>query len=90
MKRVVENGMIYEQDVPVPVSDGHVLMANVFRPDKEGRFPVVMAQGVYGKDLHFEDGFKMQWEQLLSAHPDLCRNGSTGRYLRWETADPER
>lgn len=89
-KRVIENGMIYEQDVPVPVSDGHVLMANVFRPDKEGRFPVVMAQGVYGKDLHFEDGFKMQWEQLLSVYPDLCRNGSTGRYLRWETADPER
>ncbi len=90
MRRTVENGMIFEQDVPVTVSDGTVLRANVFRPDSEGAFPVVMAQGVYGKDVHFEDGFKSQWDQLVSVYPDLCRNGSTGRYLRWETADPER
>jgi uncharacterized protein len=90
MKRIVENGMIFEQDVAIPVSDGNVLRANVFRPDATGRFPVVMAQGVYGKDVHFEDGFKTQWDQLLSVYPDLCSNGSTGRYLRWETADPER
>jgi len=82
--------MIFEQDVAIPVSDGLVLRANVFRPDAVGGFPVVMAQGVYGKDLHFEDGFKMQWDQLISVYPDLCSNGSTGKYLRWETADPER
>lgn len=82
--------MIFEQDVPIEVSDGNVLRANVFRPDAPGRFPVVMAQGVYGKDVHFEDAFKMQWDQLISVYPELCSNGSTGRYLRWETADPER
>jgi predicted acyl esterase len=82
--------MIFEQDVPVPVSDGLVLRANVFRPDADGRFPVIMAQGVYGKDLHFEDGFKAQWDQLISVYPELCSNGSTGKYLRWEMADPER
>ena len=49
-----------------------------------------MAQGVYGKDVHFEDGFKPQWDQLVSVYPELFSNGSTGRYLRWETADPER
>lgn len=90
MKRIVENGMIFEQDVAIPVGDGNVLRANVFRPDAAGAFPVVMAQGVYGKDVHFEDGFKPQWDQLVSVYPDLSRNGSTGRYLRWETADPER
>ncbi len=82
--------MIFEQDVPVEVGDGTVLRANVFRPDAPGRFPVVMAQGVYGKDVHFEDAFKMQWDQLISVYPDLSSNGSTGRFLRWETADPER
>jgi predicted acyl esterase len=82
--------MIFEQDVPIEVSDGNVLRANVFRPDAPGRFPVVMAQGVYGKDVHFEDAFKMQWDQLIGTYPELCSNGSTGRYLRWETADPER
>jgi uncharacterized protein len=87
---IVENGMIFEQDVPVPVSDGTVLRANVFRPDAAGAYPVIMAQGVYGKDVHFEDGFKPQWDQLVSVYPELCCDGSTGRYLRWETADPER
>lgn len=82
--------MIFEQDAAVPMSDGLVLRANVFRPDAPGRFPVVMAQGVYGKDVHFEDAFKPQWDQLISVYPDLARDGSTGRYLRWETADPER
>jgi len=80
----------FEKDVPVPVSDGNVLRANVFRPAAEGRFPVVMAHGVYGKDAHFGDAFKVQWEKLLQIYPDLCRNGSSGKYLRWETVDPER
>src|SRR5713101_6564217 len=80
----------FEQDVPVPVSDGLVLRANVFRPEAPGQFPVIMAQGVYGKDVHFEDAFKSQWDQLVAVYPDLASNGSTGRYLRWETADPER
>lgn len=82
--------MIFDQDVAVPVSDGNVLRANVFRPPREGRFAVVLAQGIYGKDVHFADAFKPQWEKLLRLYPDLCRNGSTGRYLRWETVDPER
>ena len=77
---IVENGMIFEQDVPVPVSDGNVLRANVFRPDAAGACPVIMAQGVYGKDVHFEDGFKPQWDQLVSVYPELFSNGSTGRY----------
>src|SRR5687767_13984357 len=80
----------FEQDVAVPVSDGLVLSANVFRPEAPGQFPVIMAQGVYGKDVHFEDAFKPQWNQLIAAYPDLASNGSTGRYLRRETADPER
>jgi len=86
----MDQGLIFEKDVAVPVSDGNVLRANVFRPPRDGRFPVVMAQGIYGKDVHFADAFKPQWEKLNALYPDLCRNGSTGRYLRWETVDPER
>ncbi|MDB5867068.1 MAG: putative hydrolase, CocE/NonD family, partial [Betaproteobacteria bacterium] len=82
--------LLFEKDVAVPVGDGNVLRANVFRPDGEGRFPVVMAQGIYGKDVHFEDAFEPQWQKLLQLYPDLAKNGSTGRYLRWETVDPER
>lgn len=82
--------LLYEKDVPIPVNDGLVLRANVFRPKAEGHFPVVMAAGCYGKDTHFADGFSVQWEKLLKIYPDLCANGSTGQYLRWETVDPER
>lgn len=82
--------MQFDKDVLVEMDDGLFLRANVFRPLAEGRFPVILAQGVYGKDAHFEDAFPVQWGKLLAIYPDLCASGSTGRYLRWETVDPER
>jgi predicted acyl esterase len=82
--------MIFEKDVPVAMSDGIVLRANIFRPAREGKYPVVMSHGVYGKDVHFSLAFKPQWEKLTQIYPDLCRNGSSGRFLRWEVPDPER
>ena len=51
----ITGGMVYEHDVPIAMSDGVVLRANVFRPEGAGRHPVVMALGIYGKDEHFEE-----------------------------------
>ena len=82
--------MQFDKDVPITMRDGIVLRANIFRPKAEGKFPVVMAHGVYGKDIHFADAFTPQWDKLKAIYPDLDSNGSTGRYLRWETVDPER
>ena len=82
--------LVFEKDVAIPMTDGTVLRANVFRPDTTGRFPVVMAKGAYGKDVHFRDGYGPQWERLKEIYPDLDQNGTTGRFLRWETVDPER
>jgi predicted acyl esterase len=90
MMTEVHYEMSVEKDVGITMCDGVVLRANVYRPAAEGRFPVVMAQGVYGKDAHFADAFKPQWDKLIEIYPDIERNGSTGRYLRWETVDPER
>ncbi|HGH0777946.1 TPA: CocE/NonD family hydrolase [Staphylococcus pseudintermedius] len=42
--------MIFEKDVAVTLEDGRTLYVNVIRPDKEGRFPVVMSADTYGKD----------------------------------------
>ncbi len=42
-------GMIIERDVPVPMRDGVVLRANVFRPDTSGRFPALLTRTPYGK-----------------------------------------
>ncbi|HRF08578.1 MAG TPA: CocE/NonD family hydrolase [Xanthobacteraceae bacterium] len=71
-------------------SDGIVLKANVFRPKALGRFPVIVAMSPYGKDAHFKDAYKRQWDELKHIYPGIDRDGSTGKYLRWETADPER
>lgn len=82
--------MRIEKNVAVPVADGALLRANLYRPDAPGRFPVIMAHGVYGKDVHFADAFSAQWAKLNEIYPDIAREGSSGRYLRWETVDPER
>ena len=82
--------MVFEKDVPITMSDGAILMANVYRPAQPGRYPVVMAMGIYGKDIHFADGYKPQWETLTQIYPDIDAEGSSGQHLRWELVDPER
>ena len=66
------------------------LWANVYRPDAPGKFPVLMSMGIYGKDVHFADGYKLPWAKLRTLNPDIDRDGSSGKYLRWEKIDPER
>ncbi len=82
--------MIVERNIAVPVGDGTVLRANLFRPPGEGRHPVIMALGIYGKDVHFADAYEAQWTVLKALNPEIDTDGSSGRYLRWETVDPER
>jgi predicted acyl esterase len=45
-------GIIVEKDVPVEMDDGLKLACNVFRPDKPGRFPVIMSFTTFGKDVY--------------------------------------
>lgn len=44
------SGVRFDRDVPAVMRDGTVLRANVFRPEREGRFPVLLAAQPYGKD----------------------------------------
>lgn len=48
--RPVENTTVTETDVPITMSDGIVLRANVVRPDKEGQFPVIVELTPYNKN----------------------------------------
>ncbi len=82
--------MRIEKDVGIETGDGTVLRANVFLPPEPGRYPVLMALGIYGKDVHFADAYPQQFEKLKALLPDIDRNGSSGRWLRWEMIDPER
>jgi uncharacterized protein len=80
--------VLIERDVSVPVDDGAVLRADVFRPDAGEPAPVVMTLGPYGKGVRYQDSYKDQWEWLVGAHPDLLE-GSSRSHLAWETVDPE-
>ena len=81
--------MRIDWDVPIPMDDGIVLRADVFRPDDGGRYPVIMTYGPYGKWLAFQDGFERQWANLKTEHPDALA-GSSGLQMNWETVDPEK
>ena len=42
-------GMIIEYDVAVPMRDGIKIYIDVYRPEIEGEYPVLIAWGPYGK-----------------------------------------
>jgi uncharacterized protein len=76
-------------DVPIEMDDGVVLRADVFRPDGDGRHPVILSYGPYAKGLAFQEGYPNQWERMVSQHPDV-EAGSSNRYQNWEVVDPEK
>lgn len=83
--------MIFEHNVAVPMSDGIAIRLNIYRPQKPGRYPVLMSMGPYGKDSRMDSvpAYKPSWARLMAKYPDLCKESSC-RYLRFEEADPER
>ncbi len=81
--------MRIDWDVPIPMDDDLLLRGDVFRPDEDGRYPVIMTHGPYGKWLAFQDGFPRQWANLESEHPDALA-GSSHLHQNWETVDPEK
>ncbi len=85
----VRDGMRVDWHAAVPMDDGVVLDAEVFRPVADGRYPVILSYGPYAKELAFQDGYPVQWEKLVTEHPDVAR-GSSNTYQSWEVVDPER
>jgi predicted acyl esterase len=83
------DGMTINWDVPITVDDGIVLRADVFRPIKEGQYPVILSNGPYAKWLAFQDGYPTAWEIMIREHPDVAA-GSTNQYQAWEVVDPEK
>ncbi len=82
--------MVVQRDLAVPMDDGLILRADVFRPPGAGPFPVIMSLGPYGKSLPFQsDWFASRWERLLAGHPEIA-DGSSCAQMNWETVDPER
>jgi predicted acyl esterase len=42
------SGVRFERDVGVAIRDGTILRVNVFRPEGEGRYPVILCAHPYG------------------------------------------
>jgi len=80
--------MLIERDLPIPMDDGLVLRADVYRPDTTTPVPVIMTHGPYGKGVKWQEHYKLQWDWLAAEHPDMLP-GSTRSFLTWETVDPE-
>ena len=85
----VRDGMRIDWDVPIEVDDGLVLRADIFRPVKDGRYPVILSYGPYAKGLAFQDGYPSAWQRMADAHPDVTA-GSSNLYQSWEVVDPEK
>lgn len=85
----VRDGMRIDWDVPIEMDDGLVLRADIFRPVDDGRYPVILTYGPYGKGLDFEEGYKTAYDILKRDYPDSLE-GTSGKYLNWEVVDPEK
>lgn len=86
---LIRDGMRMDWDVPIEMDDGLVLRADIYRPIEEGRYPILMTYGPYGKWLHFQDGYDTAWDRMVAQHPDVPA-GSTNTYQNWEVVDPEK
>src|ERR1051326_8809707 len=85
----VRDGMRINWNVPITMDDQLVLRADVFRPVKDGQFPVILTYGPYAKNLAFQDGYPSAWNIMAEKHPDVTA-GSSNLYQNWEVVDPEK
>ena len=88
-KSDIRDGMRIDWDMPITMNDGLVLRCDLYRPLAEGRYPVILTYGPYGKWLHFGDLYAEQWERMCADQPDVP-SGSTNKYQCWEVVDPEK
>ena len=74
-----------ERDVPVPMRDGVILRAHVFRPDTPGPYPVLVLRTPYGKgnqaDAYVKAGYIVVLQDARGRH------ASDGRYESFYRAD---
>ncbi len=76
---------VYEltwKEVQIPMRDGGYLTANLYQPISNGRFPVIMTYGPYGKDKHFSSHNPV----LASYYKDLQDKGPL---ISCGTSNPE-
>ena len=83
------DGMRIIWDAEIKASDGLIMRADVFMPEKEGKYPVILSYGPYAKNLSFQEGYKSQWLRVCKGAPNVLE-GSSNKYQNWELVDPEK
>lgn len=86
---VVVDGMCIDWDIPIPMQDGIVLRADVFRPVEDGRYGVILSYGPYAKGMPFQDGYRDRWDRMVKAYPEVAE-GTSNKYQNFELVDPEK
>ncbi len=85
----IRDGMKIDWDYPIEMDDGLTMQADIFRPETDGQYPVILTYGPYAKGLSFQEGYPSAWDRMAELHPDVTA-GSTNKYQAWELADPEK
>jgi putative CocE/NonD family hydrolase len=90
-------GILRFRDVKIPLRNGSYVLADVFRPAKEGKFPVIMNFGIYGKAFLrgaiFDDKSAEEHEQMedryFSGNPDafIFENHESPKTAVWVPQD---
>jgi uncharacterized protein len=76
---IAEDGILCEQDVAVPLSDGTIIYTDIYRPVGNNNVPVIVSWSYFGKRPG--DGFD-EW-QIIGVPP-----GTVSRMAKFESPDP--
>lgn len=89
--RAEEKGVQVERDVAVPMRDGVVLRADVYRPAEAGTYPVLLVRTPYGKQGHkLEVYAKAGYIAVCQdARGRYASEGNYESFLRHKTHDAE-
>jgi uncharacterized protein len=81
-------GVRFERDVGVAVRDGTILRVNVFRPEGEGLYPVILCAHPYGKDRlpgRGIFGYRVPSQYRMLRQPEPV---TFSAWTTWESPDP--
>jgi putative CocE/NonD family hydrolase len=85
--RPATNGVVVDKDVPITMSDGIILRADVYRPDKPGRYPVILTQTPYNKESPLGAG-NSYLEQRGYVQVVVDVRGTGGSQGSWDSFGP--
>ncbi|GAA5875152.1 hypothetical protein JCM8547_005537 [Rhodosporidiobolus lusitaniae] len=75
------SNLVFDKNVDIPLKDGGLCRANVYLPLEEGRYPVIMTMGPYGKDVPYSEFHVKSFRELPKEQK--------GELSAWETPHPD-